>query len=457
MPDLFFSQALLYGGWARDVLVSVHPTGAISDVRIDAEPGAAARVAGIAVPGVPNAHSHAFQRAIAGLTEGGSPSGDTFWSWRDRMYAFLERLTPDDVEAIAAQLYVELLRHGYTTVAEFHYLRNDPDGAPYADPTEMGRRVLAAAETAGIGLTLLPTLYRASDFGGTLATEGQRRFVATVDEILQDIQSLGAAAAASKNVRMGLALHSLRAVPPEDLTAAIDGLDSDGPRLPVHIHVAEQTAEVEACLEWCGQRPVEWLLEHAPVDSRWCLVHATHMTSEEMDALIDRTAVVCVCPTTEANLGDGIFPLQEFESGFGRWAIGSDSHVSVGPAAELRLLEYAQRLTRRERNVARAYEGHSTGRSLLENAWRSGADACARAVGSIRIGHRADIVVLDGDHPALVGRTEDEILDSWIFSGEDTPVRDVMVGGAWVIRDGRHEREEEVAARYRETVVGLVG
>ena len=449
MPDLHFDLALLPGGWARDVRAEVSAGGDFGEIVPGGDPAGARRVAGAVVPGIPNVHSHAFQRAMAGLTECGSTAEYGFRSWREQMYAFLARLSPDEVQVVASQLYAEMLRHGYTAVAEFHYLRNDPHGRPYSAPHEMALRLHDAAAATGIGLTLLPTLYRVADFGADAPLEEQRRFVATVDEILADRDTLRGALAGDGNRRVGLALHSLRAVPPGDLTEAVAALSAADPTAPIHIHLAEQITEVRACLSWSGASPVEWLLAHAPVDARWCAVHATHMTGEETRALAASGAVAGLCPTTEANLGDGVFPLASYLVAGGRWGVGSDSHVSVSPAADLRMLEYSQRLTMHERNVAGGRETHSTGRALLEGAWAGGAQASGRRLAAIRRGFRADVVVLDTDHPALVGRDEDRLLDAWIFSGEDTPVRDVMVGGDWVVEDGRHRGQEEIAAEYR--------
>ncbi|MDH5590467.1 MAG: formimidoylglutamate deiminase [Gemmatimonadota bacterium] len=450
MPDLFLPTALLPDGWATDVRLRVSDGGDITAVHVGSDARGARSVPGITVPGVPNLHSHAFQRAMAGLTERGSPTGDTFWTWRRRMYAFLDALTPDDVEAVARQLYSESLRHGFTSVGEFHYLRNAPDGTPYVTPHEMGARLLAAASAVGMGMTLLPVVYRTSDFGGAAPTGAQRRFVATVSELLDDVAALEVmATAAGGNARAGMALHSLRAVPPDALAEALSGLDGALARAPIHIHVAEQAREVEACLAWSGARPVDWLLDHAPVDPRWCLVHATHMTPDETARVASSGAVVGLCPTTESNLGDGVFPFPGFAGNGGRWGVGTDSHVSVSPVAELRTLEYGQRLTRQLRNVTVGPVDASTGRALLEGAWAGGAQACGRPVGRIAEGSRADLVALDPEHPALVGREGDAVLDSWIFSGEDTPVRDVMVGGRWVVEEGRTLDQDSNLEAYR--------
>lgn len=451
MTDLFFDQALLPEGWARDVLVRVDEGGWIVGIEEGARPEGARHVPGVAVPGVPNVHSHAFQRAMAGLTERGSPGGDTFWSWRARMYDFLRTLDPDAVERIAGQLFVELLERGFTAVAEFHYLRNDPRGRPYADPVEMGRRVLTSAERCGMGLTMLPTLYLASDFGAAPPSREQGRFVASVEELVGDIAVLesGASAGSTGSTRVGLGLHSLRAVPTEDLTAVVEAVRAMDASMPIHIHVAEQTREVDGCVAATGSRPVAWLLDNAPVDRHWCLVHATHVDEQEIVSMAASRAVVGLCPTTEANLGDGLFPLAAYASAGGAWAIGTDSHVGRSPAMELRTLEYGQRLVTRTRNVAAGGAARSTGRALLDAAWSGGAQACGRHIGSLASGSRADIVVLDPDHPALVGRSGDELLDSWVFSGDENPVREVLTRGRTVVRDGHHLLRHEIAQDYR--------
>ena len=456
MSDLFLDHALLPGGWARDVRITVDPAGWIVSVQEETTPRGASHRPGYAVPGVPNVHSHAFQRALAGLAERGSPDGDSFWGWRKRMYDFLEALTPEDVEAIAGQLFVELLRRGFTSTVEFHYLRNAPDGRPYDDPVEMARRILAAASDTGMGLTILPTVYRASDFGGRAPTAAQRRFVASIEDFVGDVAVLGAELSRG-DARVGLAAHSLRAVPAEELAVVVSAARSMDPGLPVHIHVAEQIREVEGCLRWSGARPVEWLLGNVDVDEHWSLVHATHVTEAEVRGIADSGAVVALCPATEANLGDGIFPLPDLMEAGGRYAIGTDAHVSRCPAEELRMLEYGQRLTTLTRNVAAGPHDRSTGRSLLAAAWAGGGASCGRRVGRLAPGFRADVVVLDAEHPTLVGRTEDEVLDGWLFGGGDTPVRDVVVGGRLVVEDGHHRREDEVFRGYRAVAERLAG
>ena len=456
MSDLFFDTAFLSGSWAHNVRLSFDSEGWILAVEADTTSLGAQHVPGIAVPGVPNVHSHAFQRAMAGLTERGSPSGDSFWSWRERMYGFLRTLNPGDVEAIAGQLYSELARAGFTAVCEFHYLRNDGDGQSYGDPVEMGRRILRAGNRTGVGITLLPVLYRCADFGGQPLAHEQRRFLASVEDLVDDIVVLGTAADAPNN-RVGLALHSLRAVSPRDLSLAVEAVRATEPDSPIHIHVAEQLREVEACIEWSGARPVEWLLDHAPVDDKWCLIHATHLSESEISGIARSGSTVGLCPTTEANLGDGIFDLEAFNRVQGSWAIGTDSHVGRNPATELRTLEYGQRLAGHVRNVAAGPHHRSTGRALLESAWNGGAKASGRPVGRLLPGFRADVVVLDPAHPSLVGREGDDVLDSWLFSGDDTPVRDVMVGGRWIVQDRRHALEDELKHECRAVMERLAG
>lgn len=433
-----YERALTVQGWRRDVLVTTNAAGMITEVAPDS-PGVGERVKGVAVPGIANAHSHAFQRALAGLTEHRGGTRDSFWTWRDAMYRLAAAVTPEDLNAIAAQLYVEMLKGGYTAVCEFHYLHQAPVGG-----RAMGQAVIDAAMRAGIDMTLLPTLYMTSDFGGAAPNEGQKRFVHSVEDFLRlrgDLRADG--------MVMGTAIHSLRAVPPPALAKLLAGLEGGS---PIHIHIAEQRKEVERCLEVTGARPVEWLLANAAVDERWNLVHATHVTEAEMASVRGARATVVLCPTTEANLGDGIFPAESFVTAGGSISIGSDSHVSVNLAEELRLLEYGQRLITGERNVlAGAREPH-TGVHLHSAAAAGGARSSGRATGAIAPGMRADIVVLDDQAPALFDRQEGHLMDAWIFGGFASPVTDVMVGGAWRVRDGRHPHEDEIAAAYRAAI-----
>jgi formimidoylglutamate deiminase len=452
MPSYFAQHALLASGWATDVRLEVDAAGDLGAVTPNANADGARRLQGVAVPGMPDLHSHAFQRAMAGLAERAGPQGDSFWSWRDVMYRFLAKLSPDDVEAIAAQLYVELLKHGYTAVAEFHYLHNDPSGGPYENRGELAERILHAAGATGIGLTLLPVLYQTSQFGGKPPTEAQRRFVLGTDAYLALVEKLAERHRRDKQVRIGIAPHSLRAAPPEALRATLGAVRAFDAEMPIHIHAAEQTREVEDCLAWSGKRPVEWLLDEAAVDGHWCLVHATHMTEDETKRLAASGAVAGLCPTTEANLGDGLFPLSAYLAANGAFGIGSDSNVATSPVEELRWLEYGQRLITRARNLADRTPGASTGATLFRRALAGGAQALGRPIGALAPGMRADIVVLDPDHPALYGRQGDTLLDSWIFSGNANPVRDVIVGGQFVVQDGVHPHEEQALADYRRAI-----
>jgi len=447
---LFAKRALLPDGWARDVVFAISDAGDLTTVTPNAAPGNAKRAGGTVLPGMPNLHSHAFQRAMAGLAERAGPTGDSFWTWREVMYGFVRRLRPEHVQAIAAQLYVEMLKAGYTAVGEFHYLHHDPEGRPYSDPAEMARRVVAAAKDTGIGMTLLPVLYGYGGFGGQPAGEGQRRFLNEPDRLLAIISALRTDTAADPQVAVGLAPHSLRAVTADTLTAAVAEMHAMDGHAPIHIHVAEQGKEVQDCIEWSGARPVEWLLQNAPVDPRWCLVHATHITDEEAARLAASGAVAGLCPTTEANLGDGVFPAPDYLAEGGVFGIGSDSHISVSPIEELRWLEYGQRLTHKQRNLlAGGEEVPSVGALLFRRALAGGAQAMARPIGRLAPGCRADLLVLDDDSPALYGRDEDVLLDSLIFAGNANPVRAVMAGGRWVVQDGRHPREDKILTAFK--------
>ena len=442
----YLADAVLIGGEVVErVRIDIGRDGRIAALHRNAE-RAEEHLAGLVVPGIPNLHGHAFQRAMAGLAERAGPEGDNFWRWREVMYRFLAALSPDDVQAIAAQCYAEQLLHGYTSVAEFHYLHNAPDGSAYAEPAELSLRIVAGAEAAGIGLTLLPVLYRQGGFGAARLTEGQRRFVLDFDSY----QRLSGEMA--KHARIGVAPHSLRAVAPDDLARAVALADALGPATPVHLHVAEQEREVADCLAWSGARPVAWLLDHAPVDARWCLVHATHIDAAERARLAASGAVAGLCQTTEANLGDGIFPLRPYLAEGGRFGVGTDSNVSASPIEELRWLEYVRRLESRARNVSETRPGASVAASLLGRAAEGGAQALGRDAGAIAVGRCADLVVLDTEHPSLVGRSGLGLLDAWVFCGNATPVRHVMVGGAWVVRHGTHLRGREIQAAFARTM-----
>jgi formimidoylglutamate deiminase len=370
------------------------------------------------------------------------------------MYRIVGRLGPEDAHAIAAQLYVELLKNGYTSVAEFQYVHNAPDGSAYADPAEMSLAHVRAARETGIALTLLPTLYAQGGFGAAPLGAAQARFASTPESILEIVRR--ARLQAGPDLRVGVAAHSLRAVSPPQLAALVAGITAVDRSAPIHVHAAEQRKEVDDCVAWSGRRPVAWLLEHAALDARWCLVHCTHLDDAELAGLAGSGAVVGLCPSTEADLGDGVFRLADFLAAGGRWGIGSDSHVARDPAEELRLLEYAQRLSRLERNVAASAARPSVGATLWEAAVRGGAQALGRRAGTIAAGDRADLLVLDDAHVDLAGRGDDAILDALVFAGGRGLVRDVMVGGRWAIREGRHPAEDAIAAWYRATVAGLL-
>jgi len=441
MAALWFETALLPDGWAKGVRLSV-TDGLIAAVETDAaaRPGDARGAIGL--PGVGDLHSHAFQRAMAGLAEGRSPAGEDFWSWREVMYRFVGTLTPEDVEAIAAQAYVEMLECGFTGVGEFHYLHNDIDGTPYADPAEMAHRIVAAAQTAGVGLTLLPVFYAHGGFGGAALSERQARFQCSADSFAHLHHHIRGALQDIPGARLGIAPHSLRAVTPDEL-AAILPLAPDG---PIHIHIAEQTAEVEACLAWSGARPVAWLLDHADVDARWCLVHATHMDAAETARLAASGATAGLCPITEADLGDGLFPAGPYLRAGGAFGVGSDSNVRIDLTEELRLLEWGQRLAHRARGVA------GSGAELFKAAVAGGARALGEPIAGLAVGAPADVVSLDAEHPSLVGRAGNALLDGWIFSAGREAVERVWRRGVQVVDGGRHVRGEAIAHRYRATL-----
>ena len=447
---LFAADALTPDGWKRDVAIEVAADGTIGAVTAGADGCDAERVSGPLLPGMPNLHSHAFQRAIAGRTGRAGADGDSFWTWRQAMYAFLERIDPDAFEAITAQAYVEMLKGGYTAVAEFHYVHHDPQGRPYADPAELARRIVAAVSGTGIGLTLLPVLYAHAGFGGTPPAAGQRRFVHTLDSYARLIATL-ARDAATAEWNLGVAPHSLRAVTPDELAAVVALAARDA---PIHIHAAEQVQEVTACLAWSGARPIEWLLDHAGLDARWCIVHATHMTPGETSRLAASAAIAGLAPTTEADLGDGTFAARAYLDAGGAFGIGSDSNTIVDPFAELRQLEWSQRLARQARNVLATAE-MPLGQALYAAAARGGARAQVRPAGAIAPGRRADLVVLDTADAALAAQPIDVMLDAAIFGPCRRPVRDVMVGGRWIVREGRHPHEEAIFERYRACLARL--
>ena len=446
---LFAAHALLPEGWASDVLLVWDDAGCLTDVRRTETPPPAhvPRATGPLLPGMPNLHSHAFQRAFAGLSEyrsaGSSTGADSFWTWRDLMFRFALALAPEQLEAIATHLYIEMLQAGYTSVCEFHYLHHDPAGRPYNDPAEMSFRLLAAARRAGIGITLLPVLYQDGGFGAQAARADQRRFVNSVDALLRIVERVRA-----QGARVGVAPHSLRAVAPPALADLLAGLSAIDASAPIHVHIAEQAQEVRDCIAWCGQRPVQWLLDHASVDARWCLVHATHMDAAETRAAATSGATVGLCPSTEANLGDGVFDAVAWAGANGHWGIGSDSQASVAAAEELRWLEYSQRLMHQSRNVL--VSAHHP--QVADHLWLAGASGGARAsgrpVGALEVGRQADFVVLDASH-ALADLTPSQRLASHLFANHGrNSVCDVWVAGQQHISAGRHTIKGPACERF---------
>ncbi|KQM63122.1 MULTISPECIES: formimidoylglutamate deiminase [unclassified Sphingomonas] len=435
MATLWFEQALLPTGWQSRVRFHI-AGGRFTAIEVDAEPGPGELRHGVALPGMANLHSHAFQRLMAGMAEVRSgPDGDDFWSWRDLMYRLVGAITPDDLTAIAAMAFIEMLESGFTRSGEFHYLHHQPGGDPYDDPAEMAFALAAAAAQTGIALTLLPVFYAHGGFGGVPPGDAQRRFVTDLDGFARLHDRTVRAAATLPDAVVGIAPHSLRAVMPDEL-AALTTMTVG----PIHLHIAEQRKEVRDCIAWSGQRPVEWLLDHAPVDSRWCLVHATHVTDTECRDIAARGAVVGLCPITEANLGDGIFPAASFLAADGRFGIGTDSNVRIDLAEELRTLEYGQRLIRQRRTVL-ATPARSNGRTLFDAALDGGRQALAGGP-ALRVGAPADLVELA---PA-VADDGDRALDRWVFASGR--VHRVWRAGVQLVADGRHRDRAAIAARF---------
>ncbi len=458
MKIILAKQALLPQGWVNNVRVGVDDSGRIAFVEysedmhqsVEAE---AHRVATL-LPAPANAHSHTFQRAMAGLTEKRGPdSSDSFWTWRKLMYQFLDRLTPDDIEAIAAFVQMEMLESGYATQVEFHYLHKQPGGKFYDNPAELSDRIAAAAATTGIGLTLLPVHYQYGGCDSRPLQGGQRRF--STD--LQEFESLWSCARNSlrslpADAQIGVAPHSLRAVSPDNLAA----LQKISPDAPFHMHLAEQIQEVDEVVNAWGARPVDWLFDHADVDERWCLIHCTQMLAHETQKLASSGAVAGLCPITESNLGDGIFDGVNYLNASGRIAIGSDSNIRVSLSEELRTLDYSQRLRDHSR-AAMASGEHSTGRRLLEAVVSGGAQAAGRESGCIKAGYWADLLALDGDHVDLLSRTGDSLLDSYIFAGDDRMVLEVWAAGRHQVTSGQHIHRESITERYKNVMIKLGG
>lgn len=449
---LHFGEALLPSGWARDVRVTLADGRfAKIETEVAAQPGDQRHT--VALPGLPNVHSHAFQRGMAGMAERRGSNADSFWTWREAMYHFLDRMGPDDVQAVAALAYAEMLESGFTRVGEFHYLHHDPSGSPYAGSgAAMAEAVAEAARKTGIALTLLPVFYAHADFGGAPPKPGQRRFICDLDSFARLHAASTAAIADLPDAVLGLAPHSLRAVTGEELAALL----RLHPKGPIHIHAAEQQGEVNASLAFSGQRPVEWLLNNAPLDQRWCLIHATHTTEAEASDMAARGVVAGVCPITEANLGDGVFPAVHYRSEGGAFGIGTDSNVLIDAAEELRWLEYVQRLSHQRRNLLAHGKDASTGGDLFRGALAGGSQALGMAAG-LTEGNAADFVTLDAAHPALVGAGGDGWIDRWIFATGRSAIDGVWRAGEQVVSQGRHVRREAIATRYRNTLARLLG
>jgi formimidoylglutamate deiminase len=452
---LRFAHALLPQGWADDVAIAVGPEGSIVAVTANEPDRREPTMVGFAVPGMANVHAHAHQRAMAGLAEVSSTGPDSFWTWRETMYGFALTMQPAELEAVAAQLYMEALLAGFTSVGEFQYLHHAPDGSRYAQPAEMSLRCLSAAATAGIAITLLPTFYRYAGLMNRPPAASQRRFINDAAGYLGILHDVETEVRKHGNARLGISPHSLRAVAAEELPEVIEEFDRLQPGGPIHIHAAEQRREVEECLTATGKRPIEFLLANFEVSQRWCIIHATHMTESETRDMATSGAIAGLCPTTEANLGDGIFNAREFREKDGMIAIGSDSNITVSVAEELRQLEYSQRLRLEARNVLAGGPDRSTGRTLFDAASASGALALGQPQGAIAPGLRADIVVLDQQHGALIGRAGDNVLDSWIFSGGNGCVKDVFVAGQHLVRQGQHIEGPNITARYRKALEAL--
>ncbi len=447
-------------GWLSPGYLEVGADGTILSVSATKPEVPVEWLKGYGVPGLSNLHSHAFQRALAGRTEfvTATMAEDNLWTWRKEMYRMVDRLTPEDYEAIAALVYLEMLHFGMTAVCEFHYVHHQPGGSPYANPAEMSDRLIAAASRTGLGLTLLPVLYAHGGIGKPVE-QTQKRFVHSVDDYLALIETLRTRRAAHANLEVGLALHSLRAVTPDEVRAALAGMHSIDPNARLHIHVSETTHEVQEVQAGLGARPVQWLLDNVGLAPQWCLVHATHLDASEIAGAAASGAVAGLCPLTEATMGDGFFSLVEWQDAGGAWGIGTDSHYSTSTAEELRILECGKRLQLQRRNVlARpnvdGRPAHS-GRLLFDTALAGGEQCSAQGGGALVAGRRADLVMLDADSPVLLGHTTQTVLDAWILGGTRNPVRDVMVAGNWVIRDGRHADEAKILSDYRTTMARL--
>ncbi|MFD2165585.1 formimidoylglutamate deiminase [Thalassotalea euphylliae] len=450
---LFAHHVLLPTGWTQNQIITIE-NGAIEAITSGSIEQADTSKQ-IVIPGMVNCHSHAFQRAFAGFSEQGSEGNDSFWTWRKIMYQFLSKLTNDDAQLIAQQLYIEMLKRGYTRVAEFHYLHHAENGQPYRELSTMAKAIFDAAKNSGIGLTLLPVLYRYAGFGEQQPNDGQRRFINSIEQFNQLIDECFSLSEQYENTNVGIAPHSLRATNKSDIEQAVAHVRSKDANAPIHIHIAEQQQEVNDCLAHYGERPVEWLYNNIDVDKHWCLIHATHITEKERKTMADSGAVAGICPTTEANLGDGIFPTTEYFGEQGVLAIGSDSHISVDPVEELRWLEYAQRLDKQQRALLADNATPSVGQYLWQQSAQGGAQSTSTNTGEIAVGKQADLLVLDDNTLACYANSPAHWLDSLIFATNDNCVQDVMVNGQWVIENGKHPLEVDTKQRFSKLLASL--
>lgn len=450
LNTLFARYAWLENGWSNNVRLHWNDAGDLTQIDLDTAPATHEVVEQFVLPGMVNLHSHAFQRAMAGMTEYAGEAKDSFWTWRDLMYRFALGINPDQMEAIAAQLYSECLRHGYTSVCEFHYLHRAPDGNFYDNKAETAHRVMAAAQSTGMGLTMLPVLYSFSDFNQQPLRHEQRRFATNTEQILELVAMLEPLR--NGQTEVGVAPHSLRAASTEQIAELVKAMP---PQRPIHIHIAEQRKEVDSCLVFSEKRPVELLFATQEIDARWCLVHATHLSGEELKQIAKSGAVVGICPSTEGNLGDGFFELSEYVALQGSFGIGSDSHVSQSPVEELRWLEYGQRLRAQQRNIASTSGQRRIGDFLWQASLHGGAQASGRRVGKLAVGMRADVLVLDANHPNLDELPSEDVLNTWLFSGNDNVVRDVLVGGQWRMKNGRHVEQSAIEDRFKKAMTQL--
>lgn len=451
MKSTFFAErALLDSGWSNNVRFEV-TDGNISKLETNSNGDNASLLSGPVLPTMPNLHSHAFQRVMAGLAEVFTSYDDSFWSWRDLMYRIVGSLNPDQVRIIASYLYVEMLKTGYSQVGEFHYLFHDRDGSPYQNRTEIAEQILAAAETSGIGVTFLPALYSYSGFGEQAANQGQRRFINTTEQYLNHHQQLAALLSSNDKHNLGFCFHSLRAVSETQIRDVLKTATADD---VIHIHIAEQQKEVNDCLEWSGYRPVEWLSKQIGLDQRWCLVHATHLNDAEIEIITQANAVAGLCPTTEANLGDGIFEGVKFSQQNGIWGVGSDSHVTLSISEELRALEYSQRLRDQQRNRLHNDQYSNIGDYLFHSALQGGNQACGVNIG-LAEGCRADFMALDNNNPMIAGTESDQLLNRWVFACKDNLVSDVYVAGEQKITAGQHQKEQAINKEFLKLIKEL--